>query len=205
MTKPKVTYFDFPGSRGEEVRLALHLTGVEFEDNRIKGPSWAELKPTTPFGSLPVFEVPGRPPLAQVNAILVLIGREHGLHPSDNWEAARHEALMCAVEELRGTVAPVLRIKDPEESRAAREELATGYLPSWGGYVERQLAQLSDGPFVAGADISVVDLKLHMASKWFSSGTVDHVPTDVFADYPRLTGVEKAVKEHPKIVAWYAR
>src|SRR6185436_7226177 len=63
MSKPKVTYFDAPVSRGEEVRLAFHLAGVEFEDNRIKRDGWPALKPTTPFGSLPLLELPGKPVL----------------------------------------------------------------------------------------------------------------------------------------------
>lgn len=202
MAKPKLTYFDFPGSRGEECRLALWLAGVDFEDNRISGPSWAELKPKTPWGNLPVLEIEGRAPLGQCNAILVFIGRQHDLHPKDNWEAAQHEALMSAVEELRGNVVAVTRIEDPEKSKQAREELAAGYLTQWGRHVEDKLG---DGPFVAGDRISVADIKLHMASKWFSSGGVDHVPADVFAAYPKLTGIEAAVREHPKIVEWYAR
>ncbi|WP_146660021.1 glutathione S-transferase family protein [Enhygromyxa salina] len=201
MSKPKLTYFDFAGSRGEEARLALHLAGVDFEDNRLAG-SWPELKPTTPFGSLPVLEIEGHPPLAQINAILVLIGRQHGLHPRDNWQAAHHEALMCAVEELRGTVSAVLKITNPEAKLAARTELAQGYLKQWGGYVERQLG---DGPFVGGAEIGVADLKLYMAVKWFTSGAVDHVPNTVFADYPKLNALARAVAEHPKVVQWYAK
>jgi glutathione S-transferase len=201
MTKPKLTYFNFAGSRGEEARLALHLAGVDFEDDRFSG-SWPELKPTTPFGSLPVFELEGRAPLGQSNAILVYIGREYGLHPRDNWQAAQHEALMCAVEELRGVVSAVLKISEPEAKLAARAELAAGYLKQWGGFVERQLGA---GPFVGGAEINVTDLKLHMAVKWFTSGVIDHVPTTVFADYPKLNAVARAVAEHPKIVGWYAK
>lgn len=202
MAKPKVTYFDFPGSRGEEVRLALTVAGVDFDDNRISFPAWPDLKPTTPFGSLPTFELEGRPVLAQVNAILGYIGREHGLHPKDNWEAARHEALMNAVEDLRHHVFPSLRIKDPEASLAARQELANNYLPTWGANIERQLG---NGPFVGGETISVADIKLYMGVKWFSSGGVDHVPKDVFARFEKLSGVAQAVAQHPRIVAWYAR
>src|SRR5688572_23205471 len=106
MSKPKLIYFDMPVSRGEECRLALHLAGVDFIDERIGRDAWPALKPTTPFGSLPVFELPGEPPLAQSNAILALIGRRHGLHPEDLIEAARHEALMCHVEDLRANVGP---------------------------------------------------------------------------------------------------
>lgn len=202
MSKPKLTYFDFPGSRGEEARLALHIAGVDFEDKRIASSDWAALKPTTPWGSLPVFEIEGHEPLGQCNAILGLIGRKHGLLPADPFEAAHHEAFMCACEELRAKVMPVLRIKDEEASVAARKELATGELKTWASQVE---AKLGEGPFVGGEDISVADIKLHMISKWFSSGGVDHVPSDVFAHCPKLLAIERAVKAHPKVVEWYAR
>src|SRR5688572_15456585 len=114
MTKPKLTYFDAPVSRGEECRLALHCAGVAFDDVRVPGTDWPELKPKTPFGSMPILEVPGRPPLAQSIAILVYIGREYGLHPKDNFEAARHEAVMAHVEDLRATMGPTLRMQGSE-------------------------------------------------------------------------------------------
>ena len=91
MTQPRLVYFDFAGSRGEECRMALHLAGIAFEDVRVSGAQWKTLKPTTPFGSMPVLELPGKPPLPQSNAILVYIGRQHGLHPQDAFEAAREE------------------------------------------------------------------------------------------------------------------
>src|SRR6476469_1216412 len=99
MSKPRLIYFDAPASRGEECRLALHVAGVDFEDVRIKRGDWPALKPKTPFGSLPVLELPGQPPLAQSTAIMTLIGRRHGLHPSDLFEAARHEAIMQHAED----------------------------------------------------------------------------------------------------------
>src|SRR5262245_2445883 len=101
MSKPKLTYFDMAGSRGEECRLALFTAGVDFEDNRLKREAWMALKPTTPFGNLPILEVPGKPALAQSVAILTYVGRTHGLLPSDEWESARLVSLMCATEDLR--------------------------------------------------------------------------------------------------------
>jgi glutathione S-transferase len=202
MTKPTLTYFDAAVSRGEECRLALHLAGVEFTDRRLQGGAWAELKPATPFGSVPTLEVPGKPVLAQSNAILVYVGREHGLHPSDTFEAARHEALMAYAEELRHNVGPVLRIKDEPERTAKRTELATTYIPTWAGFAERQLG---DGPFVAGEKLHVVDLKLYMVMRWFISGTVDHVPTTVFEPFPKLLRLFRAVADHPGVKAWVTR
>ena len=202
MSRPRLIYFDFAGSRGEECRIALHLAGIDFEDVRVKSSDWPAMKADMPFGAMPVLEVPGKLPLAHSNAILVFIGRQHGLHPADAFEAARHEALMCAVEELRYTITPTLRITEPEQKRQAREALADNELRTWGGYIERQLG---DGPFIAGAVLQVADIKLYMAVRWLITGTVDHVPTTVFDEYPKLLRLYHAVSEHPGVKAWLAK
>ena len=201
MSKPKLTYFDAPVSRGEECRLALHLAGVDFEDNRIPGPKWPEVKATTPFGAVPVLELPGKPPLAHSNAILSLIGRRHGLHPADDVEAARHEGVMAYAEELRGWVGPTLRMSD-DEKKKAREALVANYFPQWGANVEKQIG---DGPFLAGEKLHVADLKLHMIVRWFNTGKVDHVPATVFAGFPKLVRLHDAVRDHAGVKSWYAK
>jgi glutathione S-transferase len=203
MTKPKLTYFDAPASRGEECRLALHLAGVDFDDNRIKAADWPALKPSTPYGNMPVLELPGHPPLGQSAAILVLLGRRHGLHPKDDFEAARHESMMGHVEDLRATVTPTLRMTDEAEKKKAREAMASTYLPAWAGFAEKQIT--GDGPFFGGSAIQVVDLKLYMAVRWFASGKLDHVPATVFSPFARLTRVYEAVRDDARIKAWYAR
>lgn len=202
MTQPKLTYFDIPTSRGEECRLALHVAGVGFEDKRVAFGDWPAMKPTTPFGSLPTLELPGKPPLAQSNAILAYLGRTYGLHPQDAFEAARHEAVMCAVEDLRGHVSPLLRISDPDERLKARQTLAETYLPTWASHIEQQIGA---GPFFAGDKLNVVDIKLHMAVRWFATGSVDHVPSTVFAAFPKLTRVYESVRDDARIKSWYAK
>ena len=200
--KPKLTYFDAPVSRGEECRLALHIAGVEFEDVRIKGADWPALKPKTPFGSLPIFELPGHPVLAQSNAILVLIGRRYGLHPKDDFEAARHEAILEYVEELRANMTPTLRISDEAEKNKAQDALVASYLPNWGANVEKQLG---DGPFFAGPALHVADIKLHMAVRWFAGGKVDYIPATIFSSFPKLIRLHDAVRDHERVKSWYAR
>jgi glutathione S-transferase len=202
MTKPKLTYFDAPVSRGEECRLALHIAGVDFEDVRIQRAEWAALKPTTPFGAMPLFELPGQPVIAQSNAILVLIGRRWGLHPKDDVEAARHEGMMQHVEDLRATIGPTLFMSDEAQKKAAREALAATYLPTWAANVEKQIGE---GPFFAGSALHVVDLKLYMVVRWLAGGTVDHVPASVFTPFPKLMRVHDAVRDDARVRAWYAK
>jgi glutathione S-transferase len=201
MNKPRLIYFDAPVSRGEECRLALHLAGVDFEDVRIKGADWPAMKEQTPYGGLPVLELPGKPPIAHCNAILVLIGRRHDLHPADDFEAAWHEGMMQHVEDLRGMVSPTIRMAEAEK-KAAREALVTGYLPAWARAAERNIQH---SPFFAGEKLHVVDLKIFLAVRWFIGGKVDHIPATIFADCPRLTGVYEAVRDHAGVRAWYAK
>ena len=118
-----------PASRGHRLRGRAHQAG------RLAG-----LKERTPYGGLPVLELPGGPALAHSNAILVLIGRRHGLHPADDVEAARHEGMMQHVEDLRAIVSPTLRMGDAEK-KAAREALVAGFLPAWARAAERNITR----------------------------------------------------------------
>ena len=201
MSRPRLVYFNAPVSRGEECRLALHLAGIDFEDVRIGPAEWLAMKESTPYGGVPTLELPGKPPLAQSNAILVLIGRRHGLHPTDDFEAARHEGMMQHVEELRGRVSPTIRMPEAEK-KATREALVASYLPAWGAAADRNI---TSEPFFGGASLNVVDLKLHMAVRWFIGGAVDHIPATIFSAYPNLIRVHDAVRDHAGVKAWYAR
>lgn len=201
MTKPRLTYFDQPTSRGEECRLALYLAGVDFEDVRIPRKEWPALKPTTPFGVLPVFELPGKAAVSQSNAILGYIGRTYGLLPADAWEAMRLESLMCAAEELRHAISSTFGITDPAELSRRRQELVEGPIKSWGANMEKQIV----GPFAGGDRISVADIKLFVVTGWLKKGVLDHVPPDVLAPFERLGRLFDSVKTHPKVVEWYAR
>jgi prostaglandin-H2 D-isomerase / glutathione transferase len=201
MTRPRLIYFDAPVSRGEECRLALYLAGIDFEDVRVKMADWPAMKARMPYGALPVLELPGKGAFAHSNAILVLIGRRHGLHPADDFEAARHEGMMQHVETLRAVVSPTLRMEEPQK-KSAREALVAEFLPAWGASAERNIPGT---PFFGGERLQVVDLKLYMAVRWFLGGKVDHIPATIFAGYPRLMAVHDAVRDHPGVSAWNAK
>jgi prostaglandin-H2 D-isomerase / glutathione transferase len=199
--QPRLTYYDFAGSRGEEVRLALTLAGVAFEDIRIARADYPALRPSLPFPHLPMLEMDGLPPLGQTNAILRLIGRLHGLHPEDPYEAVRHDALMEAVEDLRHRIAPSMRLTDPAERRTARQALARDYIPFWGRGVE---ALIGAGPFAGGARPAVADIKLYMIHRWIAGGGLDDLPGTVLDPFPKLRAAAAAVAAHPAVIAWYA-
>jgi len=59
MPSYKLIYFNMRGG-GEVVRFIFAQTGVKYEDFRVaadtNGDQWREMKPSTPFGVLPVLE-----------------------------------------------------------------------------------------------------------------------------------------------------
>ena len=199
-TKPQLFYFDAPVSRGEECRLALAVAGVDFDDVRVSSADWPAMKADMPYGAMPVLQLPGQAAVAHANAILVLIGRRHGLHPSDDVQAALHEGMMEHVEDLRGMVGPTIRMEAAEKQRA-REKLVADTFPAWAAATEKNIV----GPFFAGDKINVVDLKLHMVVRWFINGKVDHIPATIFAGYPKLMAVYEAVRDHAAVKAWNAK
>jgi len=198
MSTHVLTYFNFPGGRGEAARLAFHIARADWTDDRFAG-DWPSKKPTTPFGGLPTLEIPGKGVISQSNAILSYIGREHGLLPADSWETARHEALMSAVEELRAQASTTGR-DDEDEKRKAREAFAEGYFQRWATNASKEIR----GPFVGGDDISVADLKLFVAMRSYTKGVYDHIPATILDPFPQITGLIEAVAAHPRVVDWYA-
>ena len=201
MSTYKLTYFDFAGSRGEEVRLAFVIAGVAFDDHRVKSDDFAGIKADLPFGSLPVLEVAGRGVFAETNAILRLIGSLHGLHPADPWEGARHDAVLEACEELRQRVSATSRIADAAERKAARQALAADYIPSWARGVD---SLIGEGPFVGGAKPAVADIKIYMIEKALSGGVYDNIPATVLDRFDRLKVLAQHFAKLPAVLAWYA-
>lgn len=192
-----LTYFDFEGSRGLECRLALTAAGVAYEDIRLNRDQWLELKPSVPFGALPVLTV-GNRRIAQSNAILGYIGRGHGLHPTDSWQAAEHEALMQSVEDLRAKL-PDGKGQTPDEKKAAREAFAAGWLSQWAATVSAQIA----GPFLAGQGLNVADIKLYVIMRSMLTGTFDHIHAAGFDAFPKLVALHAAVDAHPAIHGYF--
>ena len=188
-----LTYFDFEGSRGLECRLALTAAGVPFEDIRLAREQWLALKPSMPFGALPVLTDSGRQ-LAQSNAILGYIARGHGLHPTDAWKAAEHEALMLSVEDLRQKL-PDGKGMTEEEKKAAREAFAAGWLSQWAATVNARIA----GPFLEGDTLNVADIKLYVIVRSYLSGTYAHIAPSCFDSFPKLLALHAAVEAHPAV------
>lgn len=193
----KLTYFDSKG-RCEYLRLLLAASGLEFEDNRLASAGsqeWADMKPSTPFGHLPVLDF-GDARIAQSPCILRFVAKIGGMDAADDSNTAAAMVDMTAdatIDFLLSTIRMA--------SSGSTEEEVSAHLHSFLGQMESQLGK-TDSTFVAGekmtyADVVLFDVFGRMADPddpIFSK--FETVGRDV---YPKLTAMNDAVAENEGI------
>ena len=203
MAKLKLTYFDFHGGRGEPARLALSISGIPFEDDRVPPSEWGSRKTQTPFGALPVLDADGHV-LSQSNAINRYVGKLGDLYPSDPWQAALCDEAMEAVEDITNKIGATLFIPE-EQKKAQRKELAEGPIPFYLIRLQQRL-EAHGGIYFAANRLTVADLKVFVWIRHLKSGALDHMPADIPDRIaPKLVEHYERVKNDHRVVAYYAQ
>jgi glutathione S-transferase len=203
MTRYRLTYFDINGGRGESIRLAFHIGGIEFEDVRLKGADFGKVRESFRFRALPALEIDGQQ-ITQSNAILRYVGKLSGLYPTDDLQALHCDEVMDAVEDLNHAVGRTFGLKG-EAMKQAREELVAGRLATYLRGLDALLAR-GGGEYFADARLTVADLKVFVETRNLAKGTLDHVPTDLVERLaPALAAHRERIASHPGVVSYPAR
>ncbi len=201
MPSYKLTYFDFSGGRGEPIRIAFHAAGIEFEDNRISFPEFAEMRASSRFNSVPVLYIDGAQ-VTQSNAISRFVGKLAGLYPEDDLQALYCDEVLGAVEDLNHYVVRTFGLQG-EELKQARENLADGWLSTYLKGFDDLLSR-GGGEYFADNQLTIADLKVLVQVNSVASGHLDHIPTDIVQRLaPSLLEHQKRVQNHPLVTAYY--
>ena len=202
MYKLKLTYFDIDGGRAEPARLALHIGGIPFEDERFSFEQFAEIKKTTPLAQVPVLTVDGRQ-VTQCNAINRFVGKLAGLYPSDPLQALLCDEILEALEDVDNKIAPTFGLKG-EAMKTAREALISGPFTRYLKWIQARLAAQGGEYFIENR-LTIADLKVFGLIRWLNSGFLDHVPTTMVAELaPKLNQHCQRIAEIPAIAEYYA-
>lgn len=203
--KIKLSYLNIEGA-GEQVRLALHLAGIPFEDHRFTFSEWAGgIKATTPYGQCPVMVVDDGPMMAMSGAMLNFVASidpTGSLYPED-LRSAIDVAIGLAQDLRRDWSVPLYIGIQPtkfgldegypqtEEGRARLAALRTSFvatdLPKYLRHFE-DLLDKSGGPFLCGGDRpTLADCVAVPAIRTFTRGAVEFVdPGCVAAASPKI-------------------
>jgi len=219
----KLSYFNIEGL-AEKVRLTLAVTGTPFEDFRFSFEDWPNVKPTTPFGQVPLLEVTledgSKKAFAQSNAMMRYVARKFDktgtLYPADAEQSVVVEEMVGLVDDLTKTWNPCKYLNMGQHTnyghpaewagkddtvRALREKFVAEGLPRFMGYFTAKLE--STGAFLCGANVTIADLMLLAQLRYFASGTADNVPKDCLDAYPQVTAWMGRMYAIPEIKAKY--
>jgi glutathione S-transferase len=189
----KLSYFDFPGGRGEPARLAMNLAGIAFEDQRIPITQWPTVKADYLYQQVPVMEVDGKL-LNQSNAINRLVGKMADLYPQDNWQAAVCDDVMDTADDLMQLLVNTFFMPEEEKQRV-RTELVAGPVPMFLAGLNATLLA-NGGEFFCDSRLTMADLKILMVTRNLSSGNLDYLPASIVAEHaadllPHMQRIEK--------------
>merc|ERR1712166_30084 len=214
----KLTYFNIAG-KAEKVRLAFVINGAEFEDCRIDGSQWAELKPTTKFGQLPLLQTDGKT-FAQSDAMLRFAGRQGDALRVPEAQLELVDEVMGLIDDFSSTWAPCLYIsmkpgkfgypegygtteEGAEKIKIMREQFVAEQLPQFCAWFQGFISA-SGGPFLCGSAPSIADCMLVPELIKFTKGFIDHVPAtclDANADIQAYLAAFMAI---PQVEEYYA-
>nr|UZD11055.1 glutathione s-transferase 5 [Macrocystis pyrifera] len=194
-----LSYFDMP-ALGEPLRLALAMTGLPWEDQRVSKEEFMAMKPSLPYNQLPTLEVDGTL-IPQSLAQMRYIGKIGGLYSEDPIEAAFADAAMEAVIDMHFHLRPTVHEQDPTKKMEMRKAMTDTFLPTWLGNLERAL-KTAGGSYFAGGKLSIGDIYVVCRLNWLQKGVLDGIPATIVDEYPLLCALIKSVMSEPRIVKY---
>jgi len=197
MPQLKLYYFGVRG-RAELIRYLLVYSNTPYEDVRIKQEDWSTIKPTMPFGHVPVLEIDGFK-LSESVAIARHVAREYGLAGKNTWDQARADMLVDGLQDVRNSkegkaVTGALIKNDPDELKTAYEAFRDGTLKTFLDRYNNFLAE-NGGKFFVGEDFTWADIAVAEYLNYIEEA-IDQMVLD---RYPALSDLVRRVHQHPNV------
>nr|WEU39138.1 glutathione S-transferase [Saccharina japonica] len=196
-----LTYFGVEGI-AEEIRWALELSGLEWEDKRLTREEFGVLKPSLPNGQVPVLVIDGYV-LPQRLAILRYVAKLGGLFPTDDFEAAKCDAAIELSTDFYAQGVPYFSEKDETRKLEMRKNMVENFFPTWLKNIEKHLSK-TEGVYF-GDKMTVADITVARLIKSLKDGALDGVPTDIADSYPKAIALYDSIVGEPKIAAFIAK
>ncbi|XP_078481398.1 glutathione S-transferase 1-like [Ciona intestinalis] len=191
----KLCYFSLRGL-GEMVRIVFAEVGVEYTDERLEraGADWAERKPKTPFGKLPILFVDDVQ-IAHSRAIMRYLGRTFNMIGSNELESALVDMWIEVLFE--SAMGYPFNEQDEKKKTELVDALWNDNLLPKLTKVNEQISK-SGGPYILGEKLSVADIALFTISElmkvWFADKSLESVPC--------VTKMLETLANRPKVAAW---
>lgn len=202
LTRCRLTYFGITG-RGEAIRLTLAISGVQFEDNRVPFSAWDKIKPTTPWGTLPILELSDGTQLSQTHSILRFVGKHTGLYPiDDELVAQRIDELMDKLEEVCDIITNTGKDLPKDEMEDARLIAVSngGTVYNLLNKIDTFIATNSKGSgYAVGNEMNIASILTFTLIGRLVGGVYNGVPSTAFDPFPNIQKVRKTTGCYPSV------
>ncbi|CAI2332132.1 unnamed protein product [Caenorhabditis sp. 36 PRJEB53466] len=197
MVHYKISYFPLRGA-GELARQILTYVGQEFEDHRISREEWPAIKPTTPFGQLPLLEVDGKV-LAQSHAIARYLARQFGINGKTAWEEAQVNSIADQFKDYQNEARPYFMAKmgfsDGDVDALFKDTFLPAFNKNFGFFAN--FLKASGSGYLVGDSLTFVDLLIaqHVSDLLAANPTI-------FAEHPEFKAHQEKVHSNANIKKW---
>jgi len=190
---PLLTYFDVRG-RAEVARLILEETGTPYREKRVQVTDWLALKPTLPFGQLPLFE-DDDVTIVHSHAIYRYLARKHHLYGASELDHVRCDIVE---ESFTDAQASLLALFWNPEFAKLRDTYENTTLPDMLGKLQQLLETNNNG---AGYWVSnVVTLADFVA--WYTLDCVRAFSSSTLERFVTLNAFRQRFQQRPRIAAY---
>jgi len=189
MSKIKLTYYNGKG-RAETARLVLAYAGKEYDDHRIVPEDMAALKPSLPFGQLPILEYEGTT-ISQSMAIARFLAREYGLAGQNALEEAKIDETVDAITDFQNALYATHFERDEEVKKEKLKKVLEETIP------QTLRLEKRGGQYFSGNGMSWAELHFLQIMEMVLS--VNAVALDSF---PKLKSLYERVQKIPNIENW---
>ena len=197
MPSYKLYYFNQMG-RGELIRWILLQAGLPYEDIRLTDQEWAEFKPKTPYGKIPVLEVDDGKLLAGSGPIARYLAEEHGLAGSNAFENAELAGLNDLIEDVQMKMVLMFFEKDEKRQAEMKQTLQEKDLPEFLGILEKRITSNgSPEGWIYGSKVTYVDMSVVL-----TTGFLVMIDPGILEGYTAISKLKAAVESLPKIAKW---
>ena len=203
----RLVYFPTPG-RAEAIRIALSLSGEEWEDVTVDGIEYSKMRDNgdLPWNMLPILQTPDGT-IAESSSILRFVGHLSGFISEKPFQRAKADEFIDAMGPLSKALDSTFGISDLDERIRIRKEV---FGPEGDGtknrlLLEKKISESKTG-WAAGTDeISIADLKLFTGLFGLFSGNYDGMDASIISKYPGLIKYHDKVANEPRIKQYYEK
>ncbi|KAM5159383.1 hematopoietic prostaglandin D synthase isoform 2-T4 [Callospermophilus lateralis] len=193
MPNYKLIYFNMRG-RAEIIRYIFAYLDIKYEDHRIEHADWPKIKPTLPFGKIPVLEVDGLI-LHQSLAIARYFARNTDLAGKTEMEQCQVDAIADTLDDFMAT------FPWAEKNQDVKDQMFNKILMYDAPHFLQDLDKyLGDKEWLIGNYVTWADFYWDICST-----TLLVLKPDLLDAHPRLLTLQKKVQAIPAIADWIQR